>query len=99
MALLRHRLKVISMSPHVPVEISRLGETCFTYFTLVGLFTSVRSVVLGERGAVCKSLSTHVTFVGAFTRVRAHVRGDGGALREAAITYGTFERLFSAVRP
>ena len=59
----------------------------------------MRSVVLGEGGAVGEPLAARVTLVRSIAGVRAQVRRDGATLRETSLTDGAFERFFSAVRP
>ena len=85
------------MGLHVTIEVARLGEAGLTDFALVGFFSRVGAVVLGEGRAIGKAFAANVTFVGTISGVSPHVRCDRGTLRESPMAHGTLEGFFAAV--
>ena len=79
------------------VEVTRLRESSITDLALVRFFSSVCSVMLGQSGAVGKTLSTHVAFVRSVSGVCPHVRRHRRALGKPATANWTLEWFFSGV--
>lgn len=63
-----------AVHPHMPVQVSALGEAQQAELALVRLLSAVDAQVLGERAAVRKGLLAQPTPVRPFAGVRAHMR-------------------------
>ena len=90
-------LEMITMCTHVTIQVAALRESCVTDLALVRLLPRMGPVMLGEGGAVGKTLATGTAFVRPIPRVGPHVGGHGTALGEPAVAHRTLEGLLSAM--
>lgn len=92
-------LRLVSVDPHMPIEITRLRKPQKAKFTLIRFFSTVYSQVFGQGRTVGKRFFAQTTPVWPIPRMGAHVSGDRRTLREAPVTDWTAERLLAGVRP